>query len=193
MIRFSQKTFESARLRANWKNRSFLGLSYNFSYNYSGQAYEPGMGFQLRDNYMRLGGRLSYGWQFPAESSLQRVQMSMNGILYLNNETRRIESTEYGPSAEFTWKRGDFATGKLLKITEEIPEMFQIANEVTMPTGFYRFPEGEIAYHTPRGKSLRAILRAGGGDFFDGTRFTASIQPVWDPSRVVNLNLFLPV
>jgi len=34
------------------------------------------------------------------------------------------------------------------------------------------------------------IFRAGGGGFFDGTRFTGSLSNTWDPSRVVNLNLF---
>jgi hypothetical protein len=180
---------QSMRLQTEWERRSYTGLSYNFSYNYSGSHYDPAMGFQLRSDYMRFGERVSWGWM-PETSSLQRIQVSMNGVLYLRNEDRSLETAEFGPSAELTWRRGDFATAEFLYITEDIPESFQLGDDVEVPSGSYSFPEVQLRYDTPRGNSLRAIFRISGGGFFDGTRFTASAAPTWDPSRVVNLNLF---
>ncbi len=181
---------ESIRLRTGWLRRSYTGLSYQFSYNYTGNLYDPVMGFQLRRNYMRFGDRVSWGWQQGTESPLQRIRVSMNGALYINNADGEVETSEFGPSAEFTWKRGDYATAEIMYVTEDIPSAFNLSDDVEVPAGLYRFPQAQLSYHTPRGKSLRAILRAGGGGFFDGTRLTASIQPTWDPSRVVNLDLF---
>lgn len=186
----SAVNFESFRMQADWERRTFEGLSYNFNFNYSGELYEPAMGFQLRSNFMRFGDRVSWGWMPESGSSLQRIEASMNGSIYLRNDDGSLETSEYGPSVEFTWNRGDLATGQFLYITEDIPQPFQLGDDVEVPAGFYRFPETQLVYHTPRGKSLRAIFRVNGGGFFDGTRFTGSIQPTWDPSRVVNLSLF---
>jgi len=180
---------QSMRMQTEWERRSYAGLSYNFSYNYSGSQYEPAMGFQLRSDYMRFGERVSWGWM-PENSSLQRIQASMNGSIYLRNEDGSLETSEIGPSVQLTWRRGDFATGEILYITEDIIQPFQLAGDVEVPAGIYRFPEAQLRYDTPRGKSLRAIFRISGGGFFDGRRFTASVTPTWDPSRVVNLNLF---
>ncbi len=181
---------ETIRLRTGWQRRSYTGLSYNFSYNYTGNLYDPAMGFQLRRNYKRFWDRISWGWQQGEESPLQRVRVSMNGALYLSNADGNLETSEVGSSVEFTWKRGDYATAEILYITEDIPSAFSLSDDVVVPAGIYRFPQAQLSYHTPRGKSLRAILRASGGGFFDGTRLTASIQPTWDPSRIVNLDLF---
>jgi hypothetical protein len=41
---------QSLRMQTEWERRSYAGLSYNFSYNYSGSQYEPAMGFQLRSH-----------------------------------------------------------------------------------------------------------------------------------------------
>ena len=180
---------QSIRLRTAWERRSFVGLSYNFSYDYSGRQYEPAMGFQLRSDYMRFGERISWGW-IPGNSSLYSIQASMNGAIYLRNEDGSLETSELGPSVELIWRRGDLAIGEFLYITEDIPQTFHLAEDVEVPAGRYSYPEVQARYETPRGKSLRAEIRASGGGFFDGTRFTGSVQPRWDPSPVVNLSLF---
>ncbi len=180
---------QSIRLQTEWERRSYAGLSYNFSYNYSGSHYEPAMGFQLRSDYMRFGERISWGWM-PDNSSLQRIRASMNGLIYMRNADGSLETSEFGPSVELTWRRGDFATAEVLFITEDLTLPFQLAGDVEIPDGRYRYPVIRARYDTPRGKSLRAIITVSGGGFFDGTRFTGSIQPTWDPSRVVNLSLF---
>ena len=162
----SAVNFESIRMQADWERRTFEGLSYNFNFNYSGELYEPSMGFQLRNNFMRFGERVSWGWMPGSGSSLQRIQASMNGSIYLRNDDGSLETSEYGPSVEFTWRRGDLATGQFLYITEDILQPFQLGDDVEVPAGLYRFPEAQLAYHTPRGKSLRAIFRINGGGFF---------------------------
>ena len=186
----STVTSESIRLQVDFERRSFEGFSYNFNYNYAGELYQPVMGFQLRNNFTRFGDRISWGWMPGDNSSLQRIQGSMNGVMYLSNAERNLETSEFGPSIELTWKRGDFATVEFLYISEDIPESFHLMDDVVVPAGIYRFPYADFSYHTPRGKSLRAILNVGGGSFFDGRRIAASVQPQWDPSRVINLSLF---
>ncbi len=186
----SAVTTESLRMQADWERRRFEGLSYNFTFNYSGELYKPEMGFQLRNNFTRIGDRVSWGWIPGNDSSLQRIRVFMNGSLFLSNEDGSLETSEFGPSMNMTWRRGDFAAAEILYITEDIPQTFRLAENVEVPTGRYRYPEASIRYHTPRGESLRAVFGVEGGGFFDGTRFTANVIPFWDLSRVVSLNLF---
>jgi hypothetical protein len=181
---------ESIRLQAQLQRRSFFGFSYNVSYNYSGSTYNPGMGFQLRQNYMSFGDRISWGWQPDEESALQRVQASMNGNVFIRNEDGSLETASFGPSIEMTWRRGDFATAEFQFVTEDVLLPFALSDDVTVSAGRYHFREAELSYHTPRGEGLRAMFNAGGGSFFDGTRYTASVQPEWSVSRVVQLQLF---
>lgn len=55
------------------------------------------MGFQLRQDYMSFGDRISYGWQPDDDSVLQRIQALLNGLIYLRNEDRSLETSEFGP------------------------------------------------------------------------------------------------
>ncbi|MEX2655938.1 MAG: DUF5916 domain-containing protein, partial [Balneolales bacterium] len=165
---------ETLRFQAEWERRRFVGLNYNFNFNYSGELYDPAMGFQLRDNYIKFGDRVSWGWTPRGASPFQQIQASMNGSLFLSNVDGNLETSEYGPSVELTWKRGNLATAEFLYITEDIVQTFKLADDVEIPAGRYSFPEALLSYHTPRGESLRAIFIAGGGGFYDGNRFTAS-------------------
>ncbi len=180
---------EFLRFRGVWERRRFEGLSYAFSFNYSGERYEPAMGFQLRNNYKQIGDRVSWGW-IPDESSLRNIRVSMIGTAYLRNSDGSLETSRFGPSVELTWRRDDFFYAELLVVTEDLLLPFQLSDDAVVPAGNYRFPEAFASYHTPRGRPLRVVFSAGGGGFFDGERFTGSISNTWDPSRVVNLNLF---
>jgi hypothetical protein len=178
------------RLQAGLERRKYSGVSFDLNYNYSGIDYNPAMGFQLRQNYMRLGDRISYGWQPGAESPLQRIRLSAKSSVYLSNLTREIETSETGPSLEVYWKRGDILMVDGMIVMENILSPFRLSADVEIPTGSYRYPATTISYQTPRGRSLRTTITAGGGGFFDGRRLTLGVQPHWSPSRVVDLQLF---
>jgi hypothetical protein len=184
---------DALRLQAEWQRRSYAGLSYNFSFNYSGMNYDPVMGFQTRQNYMRFGERISWGWQPDTGSPVQRIRASLLGTLYLSNTDGSIETFITGTSLEATWRRGDFAFAEVLYIREEIHSGFNLSDEVEVPAGSYQFPEAQVSYDTPRVRSLRAIISAAGGGFFGGQRITSSLQTNWDFSRVVNFEMFYQV
>ncbi len=181
---------DATRIRTEWERRTFSGLNFNLNFNYSGQSYDPGMGFQLRRNYFRFGDRISYGWQPDENAALQRGQLSMNGSIYLRNEDSSLESSEFGPSVQLTWKRGDFAVAGLQWITEDIVEPFSLGEDVEVLPGLYNYPEAELSYETPRGEGLRSQFIVSGGGFFDGNRITISAQPEWSVSSVMQLDLF---
>ncbi len=180
----------SLRLKAGLERRKFSGVSFDLNYHYSGIDYNPGMGFQLRQNYMRFGDRISYGWQPSADSPLQRIRLSANSSVYLSNLTREIETSETGPSLQVDWKRGDMVMLEGIFVTENIPATFSLSADVEIPAGSYHYPTTSLMYQTPIGRSLRSAITVGAGGFFDGRRLTIGVQPYWSPSRVVDLQLF---
>ena len=180
----------SLRLQSGLERRSFSGISYNLTYNYSGIDYNPAMGFQLRQNYMRFGDRISYGWQPEAESPFHRIRLSMIGSVFISNLTGEIETTQIGPSFSIDFKRGDMVSLSGTIETENLPASFRLSSDIEIPQGSYRYPSAMAIYNTPRGRSLRTTITAGGGGFYDGTRLTLGVLPNWSVSRVVDLQLF---
>ncbi len=61
---FQDPTF----LMANWERRSTRGLSYGLGYTRSGSHFNPGIGFEMMDDYSVIRSILGYGW-IPGESS----------------------------------------------------------------------------------------------------------------------------
>ena len=184
---------ETLRIQAEWERRNYAGLSYSFSYNYSGMNYDPVMGFQTRQNYMRFGERISWGWQPDTGSPVQRFRASLLSAIYLSNIDGSIETFKAGTSLSATWRRGDVASAEVINIREEIHSGFSLSDEVEVPAGSYQFPEAQVSYNTPRGRPLRAFISAAGGGFFDGRRITSSLQTNWDFSRLVNFEMFYQV
>lgn len=183
-------TTGSLRISTSLQRRTYSGISYLLTYNFSGADYFPAMGFQLRQNYQRLGDQISYGWMPGQQSPLQRIKLSLNSGLFFNNATGSLETSETGPSIEFTWKKGSLVVARGVWISEQLQQGFNLSQGVEVPAGSYRYPQAQIEYHTNRGKPLRAVFTGGAGGFFDGSRFTAGIQPHWTISRRLSLDLF---
>jgi hypothetical protein len=180
----------SLRLKAGLERRKFAGVSFDLNYHYSGIDYNPGMGFQLRQNYMRFGDRISYGWQPGADSPLQRIMLSAISSVYLSNLTREVETSETGTSLQVDWKRGDMVMLEGTYVTDNISATFSLSPNVDIPAGSYQYPTTSLMYQTPIGRSLRSAITVGAGGFFDGRRLTLGVQPFWSPSRVVDFQLF---
>ena len=150
----------SLRLRGGLERRKFSGFSFSLNYDYSGIDYSPQMGFQLRQNYMRFGDRISYGWLPGAESPLQHVMFSANSAVFISNLTGEIESSETGPSFEVYWKRGDRAMIEGMMVTENIPDTFSLSANVKIPSGLYNYRSAIITYQTPWGRSMSTGITA---------------------------------
>jgi hypothetical protein len=177
---------DNMRVHAQWERRSLDGFGYDLNISRSGEFYNPEMGFILRRNYTRFGDRIFYGW-FPGTGSfLQRHQIYMNGAVHLRNTDGSIESLEFGPSWEATFKSGDRIALKAFIFTDEPDETFTLAPGVEIPHGEYRYASAGASYEKFGGK-LRYVITATGGTFYDGTNYSFSINPTAILSRYIQL------
>jgi hypothetical protein len=186
-------SLDPARFRIGWERRTRKGLGFNLGYSRAGRDYDPGVGFEMRENFSRLGNRVLYGWLPGEKSFLSQHYVFTDGYAYFRNDDRSLESAELGPGWGFLAKSG--WNGELaVKAHQEIlQEDISFYDKVFVPPGRYSFLGFNGYVQTPFGKLLAATLSVEAGSFYDGWRATVGIRPVWGISSDLTLSGFYQV
>lgn len=179
-----------ARMQLQWEGRNYEGLGYNFRYDRAGENYIPGIGFELREDYYRLGDRISYGWIGGGDSWFQRQRINMNGTAYFRNADGALQSLNIGPEWEWVTKSNHELGLSIFRRTEDLQNPFFLSENVQIPADRYHFHAAEINYTMPSSWNLRTSAGVSGGQFFDGQRLSFYVSPTWNASRFVRLNGF---
>ena len=174
-----------ARLR--WERRSNQGLGYQFEVKSSGADYDPGMGFALRTDVTRLGGRVSYSVAPGDSSAFFKHTLALEGFAYTRNRDATLESAELGPRYFFILKSGGFVFVNPKVQFEELRESFELSDDAEVPEGRYTF-YGATLFYEPPPLLFRVGLSANAGTFYDGWRLTVGLRPTWTLSRFLELS-----
>jgi len=166
----------------NWERRTIQGVGYDLSYSRAGEAYNPGMGYEQRDNFTWLNGRLLYGWIPGENSSLRAHQVLANSFLYLRNRDNSMESAEVGLGWDFEAKTGYEGRIMAKVYYEDILESFDISDDTNIEPGQYTFSGIESRFQTPAGRLFNIVLSLTAGSFYDGWRMTLGLTPRWNVS-----------
>jgi len=170
-------SLEPSKIYVNWNRRSNKGLGYNFSYTRSGDDFNPGIGYERRDNYTRFGDLVQYGW-FPGEKSkLQNHQVYIEGITFIRNDDGKIESSAIGPGWQFETKANSYGVITIKQFQEDVAESFSFSDDADVPAGKYTFYGIEAGYNPLRGSPYRIGTNIKAGSFYDGRRITISLTP----------------
>jgi len=187
-------SLDPTKFRLSWERRTQKGIGYNLSLSRAGEDYNPGMGFEMREDYTRLGNRLFYGW-IPGERSFLRFhQMYLDGFLFQRNSDGSTESAEFGPGWTFESKSGWGGDLQPKLYVENLTEPFEISDDVEVPPGEYTFYGVEGYFNTPMGRLLSIIPNFQAGSFYDGWRisvgtiFSWSLSSVWELSGFYQFN-----
>lgn len=176
-----------ARIRLMWERRTIKGLGYGLSYARAGADYNPGIGFELRENYSRLASGLFYGW-FPGEKSpLFTHRVFLNSFLFVRNANGAIESFEIGPGYEFETKSGYNSRITPTIFYENVPETFSLSDDAEVPEGKYTFYGLNGVFKTPPGKPIYTVVNLDAGSFYDGWRVSLGLTPKWSISSSLEL------
>jgi hypothetical protein len=181
-------SFDPARLRIAWERRTEKGLGMNLSYSRAGNDYNPGMGFEMRENFSRFGNRILYGWLMGEKSFLQSHSIFLDGFLFLRNSDNSIESAEIGPGWKFLTKSGYYGEFAFKIYREGVQESFSLSDEADVPPGEYTF-YGLTGYlQTSMGSLFSTLVTVDAGSFYDGWRASISLTPVWGISSNLTLS-----
>ena len=101
----------------------------------------------------------------------------MIGNASFNNSTSNLETYTYGVSARWDWNRNASLNIGLENFFDNVPEDFDLSDEITITTGEYTNRTASINYSTaPVGLF---IIGMGGqiGSFYGGNLVAGSINP----------------
>jgi hypothetical protein len=174
-------------MRVRWERRGLDGLTYTADVSKAGAAFDPGVGFLLRSDYVRVGDRISYGWRPEPESTLLRHTLALNGFVVRRNDVDYVETAEVEPEWVFESKAGHILTVALKGTHEHLDDEFSLSDSATVSSGRYTFFSGSLAYGPPTASLLRSGARVSGGSFYDGWQLSGGITPIWNASRHLQL------
>jgi hypothetical protein len=160
---------DPSRLLVYWERRNLKGFGYNFLYSWSGDQFNPGIGFEVKDNYQVIRAIFKYGW-FPGESNPIRYQnISLTGYNIWNTSSGIQETATGILMWEFETKKGSSGSAGMTFFQEDLTDSLSLGNnQAYVPQGRYPFVNFSASYGTSSRNALSAFVSAGSGAFYDG-------------------------
>jgi hypothetical protein len=176
------RPLNSALFRLLWERNANVGIGYNATLIRSGEHFNPGLGFKIRDNFTSMASQISYGW-IPAESSSFQIQrFTLDNSAVLRNAGGEVESAELGLTWNGDTKSGAFYIAGARLNYESLSTAFSVSSNAQVPAGDYTFYSLNASYRL-WGKLLRGSVAASAGSFYDGSKFSFEVAPGWSVSR----------
>ena len=105
-------------IMVNWERRSEKGFAYNLNYTFSGQEFNPGVGFVMRGGVQGLNAELMYGWIPGEKSKLFNYNINVRANDIHGWKTENLNQCRISPGFEINTKKGIHAEISL-EIQEE--------------------------------------------------------------------------
>lgn len=177
-----------SRIRLNWERRSIKGIGYDLSYSYSGNSFNPGIGFLSRDKYYMLIGSVQYGWLPGEKSWLYSHRIGLRSFNFYNLFDGKLETGRLSLSWNFQSKKQYSGSFSVQLNQEGIRDTFNLSDDAYVPTGNYNFISVQSRFSTPMTSMFYVQGNIEGGPFYDGSRLSVSLQPAWNISSSLNLS-----
>jgi len=175
---------EPLRFSAGWERRSTQGIGYDLGYSWSGLHFNPGIGFEMMDDYASIRAGLRYGWLPDENAKLYRHSPELR-IMYRTYIDDGSLMT-YSNFAGWTFQTKSQWQGDLFLVynIEKLKDSLEIIeDEIYIPPGRYEYINFMGNLITPMSKPFFLMARTEIGQYFDGKRFSLQLQPTWNISR----------
>jgi hypothetical protein len=188
----SNKVFDlsPSRLLFRWDRRTQTGFGYDFLYTYSGDSFNPGIGFETKENYHGIRTILQYGW-LPAENSAIRYnKISIMAYNFWNTATGRQETFSGILTWLFEGKKGYSGSIFGTWFQEDLTDTLTLGNDQAfVPPGRYPFANFTIQYNTSGSNKVSGEFLAEAGSFYDGWKISFSGTPMLNIGSGFNMGL----
>lgn len=180
-------SMDPTSLMVNWERRKQEGLSYSAGFTYSGTDFDPGMGFEMIDDFMASAPSLRYTWISPESSWLQSHNFWFFNYAFFRIPGNSLLIYSLHPTWNFTSKNNWMGSIGPAYRVDQLEEEFELTDSVRVPVGRYSCLSGELMLQTPGSSSFYSLFMLAGGGYFDGYILTPSIQPTWNVGASLEL------
>lgn len=172
------------RIAADWTRRSTAGLGYTLGYSYSGINFNPGIGFEMMDNYSSYRLNVLYGWLPREKSKLfsHNISFQSRYAAYLPEGTLMTFSDVL--EWQFQTKNQWMGSISLRFNNENLKDSLElIPDRLYVPTGDYKYFDVMTTLNTPGSEPLFLMMMNEMGQYFGGYRFSIRLMPTWNASK----------
>jgi hypothetical protein len=178
----------NARYFINWERWRTVGFHYYFVLSGAGPEYNPGIGFQRREDYYVYGATLNYTWMRPSASRFTQHGPELRARDYFRQSRGIRESTELDLHYLFEFKslwQGYFGLDYRY---ENLFELFELSDEVNVPIGKYSFFQLTGMVMTPMTVPVWTAFNFETGSYYDGQMLSVTAMPNWSISSSLVLS-----
>jgi hypothetical protein len=166
------------RLMFNWEHRSLKGFGYDLLYSWSGDRYNPGIGFETIDNYQIGKGIFRYGWFPEGDIFIKYHKIALTSYGLWNTESGLHETTYSALSWYFEAKKGFWGFASVTWELEDLQDTLHLGNnQAFVPSGRYPFTFLTAQYGTSTSNPLSASFTGEAGKFYDGWKLSFFAAP----------------
>jgi hypothetical protein len=170
--------FAPSRLLFEWQRRKITGLGYDFVYTWSGKRYNPGIGFETKDNYQGVRAILRYGWLPQRETFLRYHSVSLTAYDFWNTLTGLHETTNGILKWSWEAKKGSYGNIAANWFLEDLADTLILGNDqASVAPGRYSFAYLSALFGTSYAHALTCEFYADAGSFYDGWKVSFYALP----------------
>jgi len=184
---------ESGRFHAQLQRRTREGWGWTAIGGWSGEDYDPGLGFASRTDYTRLYNELRYSWLGDKDSWYRGRSWWVDGGGFQGNSSGILESGDFGLGTNVQTRASAWMWVDGRVFSEYLDEPFEIADDVDVPIGRHIWTGIAVGFNTPGGRALTAWGNVYTGGFYDGKRIRVTVEPTWTVSKHVALSCYYQV
>jgi len=167
----------------SWERRSRIGLGYELGYMQSGIHFNPGMGFEMLNDYTALSGRLGYGWLAGEESKLYSYTLNTRMFYRTYVDDGSMMSLTSYSGFEFVTKNQWMFDINLIYNNENLREELWLSDDLIIPPGDYRYLNSRIMIVTPMSRPFYSRNMIMAGQYYDGIYLSVRAMPTWNISK----------
>jgi len=167
-----------SRLLFEWQRRKETGFGYDFVYTWSGKSFNPGIGFEVKDNYHGARAILQYGWLPDSTSLIRFHKFSLSGWNFWNTASKMQETSIAVLAWDFEAKKGFSGNISANLYREDLAEELTIGNgQASVPDGRYSFAYLSALFNTSMAGAFSSGFTTEIGNFYDGYKLSFSTDP----------------
>lgn len=167
-----------SRWLIEWQRRKENGFGYDFVYTWSGKSFNPGIGFEVKDNYHGPRIIFQYGWIPTGEIFIRHHKISVTGYNFMNTANKSHETTIGMLQWYVEAKKGFWGNIAINWYFENLLDELALGNnQATVPPGKYSFTYLSSSYCTASTQALSAYFSTEIGRFYDGWKFSFFANP----------------